>query len=325
MVRAPDPAITPELRASIRATCGDDSRALCALAARLIVGRDTQQLPDAGAALLEEAATSGNPQAWALLAVIAAAGVGRQQSWSDALAALYRAAELGDAAAAHQRDLLAHLGIANAQDAARWIAAAQPLEIRHSPRLISYREFLAPALCAHFIERARPKLVPARVNDARGGGLRLDPMRTNTCAVFSLIETDFLTQLVRARMAAAAGVSVDALEPAEILHYEPGETYRLHVDFFHPQLPTFAQEMRTKGQRVKTCLVYLNDDLDGGETEFPKLGIKFRGGRGEALIFDNVGPNGAGDIRTLHTGLPPTRGEKWLLSQWIRSKRQPVV
>ena len=28
---------------------------------------------------------------------------------------------------------------------------------------------------------------------------------------------------------------------------------------------------------------------------------------------------------TLHTGLPPTRGEKWLLSQWIREKRQPIA
>jgi hypothetical protein len=27
-------------------------------------------------------------------------------------------------------------------------------------------------------------------------------------------------------------------------------------------------------------------------------------------------------MNTLHTGLPPARGEKWLFSQWIRSKPQ---
>ena len=80
--------------------------------------------------------------------------------------------------------------------------------------------------------------------------------------------------------------------------------------------------MRVKGQRIRTCLVYLNDDFEGGETEFPRLGIKFRGRTGEALVFDNVGPNGVGDMNTVHTGLPPMRGEKWLLSQWMRSKRQ---
>jgi prolyl 4-hydroxylase len=83
--------------------------------------------------------------------------------------------------------------------------------------------------------------------------------------------------------------------------------------------------MQRKGQRIKTCLVYLNDDLEGGETDFPRLKIRFRGHTGEALIFDNVTSAGTGDMNTMHTGLPPTRGEKWLLSQWIRSKPQQVA
>jgi hypothetical protein len=83
--------------------------------------------------------------------------------------------------------------------------------------------------------------------------------------------------------------------------------------------------MRVKGQRIKTCLVYLNDDFEGGETEFPKLALKYRGRTGDALIFENVKPNGSGDLSTLHAGLPPTRGEKWLFSQWMRSKPQPVA
>ena len=120
-------------------------------------------------------------------------------------------------------------------------------------------------------------------------------------------------------------VQPGALEPAEVLHYSIGEAYRPHVDFFHPQLPNFAEQMRLKGQRIKTCLVYLNDDFDGGETDFPKLGIKYRGRAGDALIFENVKPNGTGDLSTLHAGLPPTRGDKWLFSQWIRSKPQPIA
>jgi predicted 2-oxoglutarate/Fe(II)-dependent dioxygenase YbiX len=143
--------------------------------------------------------------------------------------------------------------------------------------------------------------------------------------VFSLIETDFFTQLVRARIAHAAELSTDALEPPEVLHYSVGESYRPHVDFFHPQLPNFAEQMRVKGQRIKTCLLYLNEDFEGGETEFPKLALKYRGRAGDALIFENVKPNGTGDLQTLHAGLPPTRGEKWLFSQWMRSKAQPVA
>jgi hypothetical protein len=163
------------------------------------------------------------------------------------------------------------------------------------------------------------------VFDAKSGTLRVDAMRSNTGAVFSLIDTDFVIQLVRARIARAAGVGADALEPAEVLHYSIGESYRPHVDFFHPQLPNFAEQMRVKGQRIKTCLVYLNDDFEGGETEFPKLGLKYRGRAGDALIFENVKANGAGDLSTLHAGLPPTQGEKWLFSQWMRSKPQPIA
>jgi prolyl 4-hydroxylase len=197
--------------------------------------------------------------------------------------------------------------------------------LRDSPHLVTYAGFLPVAACAHLMRSAAPKLVPARVNDARGRGLKLDPMRTNTTAVFTLLDCDLVMQLVRLRIAHAAGVTFECLEPAEVLHYNPGETYRPHVDFFHPSLPNFAEEMRVKGQRVKTCLVYLNEDLDGGETEFPRIGIKFRGRAGEALVFENVLANGTGDMNTLHTGLPPTRGEKWLLSQWMRSKPQRPV
>jgi prolyl 4-hydroxylase len=111
----------------------------------------------------------------------------------------------------------------------------------------------------------------------------------------------------------------------EVLHYAGGETYRPHVDFFHPSLPHYAEEMRVRGQRVRTCLVYLNAGYEGGETDFPRLGMRFRGEVGEALVFDNVGADGSGDMSTLHTGLPPASGEKWLLSQWLRERRQPIA
>ena len=43
-----------------------------------------------------------------------------------------------------------------------------------------------------------------------------------------------------------------------------------------------------------------------------------QGARVRALVFWNVDENGVPDQLTLHTGTAPTRGEKWLFSQWIR-------
>lgn len=314
-----------EFQALVRAKYAGDPGAMTALGARVVVGRDAPQSPVDGAALIAEAAEQGDREAWCYVSVLAAAGVGRAQSWSDAYAALERGGALGDSAAASQLALLREMNVGNAADAQRWIGGAERQTLRESPRFFTFSGFLPPALCAHLIDRARPRLVQAKVFDARSGSLRVDAMRSNTGAVFSLIDTDFVTQLVRARIARAAEVQLDALEPPEVLHYSTGEAYRPHVDFFHPQLPSFTEQMRLKGQRIKTCLVYLNDDFEGGETEFPKLDVKFRGRAGDALIFENVKPNGTGDLSTLHAGLPPMRGEKWLFSQWIRSKPQPVA
>jgi prolyl 4-hydroxylase len=37
-------------------------------------------------------------------------------------------------------------------------------------------------------------------------------------------------------------------------------------------------------------------------------------------MWANTLPDGSIDRRTRHAGLPPTRGEKWLLSQWLRGR-----
>ena len=318
------PVPDAEFQALVRQQYAGNPQAMAALGARLIVGKEAPRAPVDGAALIAEAAEQGDPEAWRYVALLAASGVGRAQSWPGAFEALERAASLGSSSAAHELELMRSMGVTSAATAQSWIESAEGRELHAAPRFAAYAGFISPEVCSHLLARAAPKLVPARVNDARGGGLKLDAMRTNTGAVFSLIETDVVIQLIRARIAHAAGVAPGALEPPEVLHYEIGQTYKPHVDFFHPQLPTFREEMREKGQRIKTCLVYLNEDFEGGETHFPKLGLKFRGRPGEALVFENVGANGAGDMNTVHAGLPPTRGEKWLLSQWIRSKPQRV-
>ena len=70
-----------------------------------------------------------------------------------------------------------------------------------------------------------------------------------------------------------------------------------------------------------TFLLSLNDDYEGGETQFPiSRQTLSRASKGNALFFWNVEPDGSPDKRVLHAGLPPTRGEKWMLSQWIRGR-----
>jgi prolyl 4-hydroxylase len=313
------------LLAQLRAHHGDNPCTLAALGARLLVGRDAPHAPADGYALLEWSAERNNADAWHKLAVLAAAGVAREQSWDDAFAALAHAAELGHKGARQERQLLASLNIGDGAASRGWIVRVQSRTLRETPRLTAHAGLLPLALCKYLIVQARPRLARAQVFDAASGQLKTDAMRTNSAAAYSLIDSNVVMQLVRARVAHAASVAFTALEPLEVLHYESGETYRPHIDFFHPSRPNYAEEMRLRGQRVKTCLVYLNTGYDGGETEFPRLGVRFRGDPGEALVFDNVTPDGEGDMNTLHAGLPPAKGVKWLLSQWIRERGQLVL
>ena len=125
---------------------------------------------------------------------------------------------------------------------------------------------------------------------------------------------------MRARIGAATDLPPSVMELTKVLHYSVGQEFAPHFDFIDPATPGMAGEVQARGRRLVTFLIYLNDDSDGGETEFPAIGLRHRGRRGDALMFANVDLAGIPDRKTLHTGLAPTRGEKWLLSQWIRDR-----
>lgn len=314
------------------------------LGTRLLVGRAAPHQPNDGAVLLTQAARQGSAEAAARVAVLAAIGLGQTQDWEVALDWLQTAAEYGDVAARDQLLLLADdagvaaaagrphppVGVwARARKAVRiskWLTPPAAKTISDSPRIMVIAGFASPAVCDWIVRRAGERLVPARVYDADLGGRRQDGIRTSSGAGFSLIDTDLVLALMRARMATAApGLHTGNFEPCNILRYDVGQRYEPHFDFLNPEAPALAETLAQQGQRTATFLTYLNEDYEGGETAFPELDWRFAGKTGDALLFFNVDLEGRVDPRTLHAGLPPVSGEKWLLSQWIRDRPQPVI
>jgi len=76
--------------------------------------------------------------------------------------------------------------------------------------------------------------------------------------------------------------------------------------------------------RFVTLLLYLNEPEAGGQTAFPLAKDESTGepifthpGKGSAVLFYNLLPDGNTDDTTLHAALPVVKGEKWLANFWI--------
>jgi prolyl 4-hydroxylase len=322
-----------------RAASAGHFGAMSMLGLRLVAGRGGPRAPERGVALLRAALEKGDPDAAASLAVLACLGNGVPRNWDAALDYLQLAAELGSHRAQGQLVVLAQdvtnpdrsggRGPAEPQtwaqlrrdvDLAPWSRPCSPRVLSAAPRLVVLEGFIGGSVCEWLVECAAGRVAPAQIYDSHTGKGQVGGTRKNSSLELNLLNVDIVAVLLRARIAAIAGSPVAALEPAQILHYAVGKSFDRHFDFLDTRVPAYAQDVALRGQRVATFLVYLNDAYEGGQTEFPMLGLRHRGQIGSALLFSNVDPSGAPDQRTLHAGLAPTSGEKWAFSQWIRDR-----
>lgn len=284
-------------------------------------------------------AADGNADAAHLAALLTAWGLGTAQDWPAALNYLTIAAKGG-----HLLDSRVLAGLAGYWQLARSIGQDERLtdaqcdmlrgrinmgellrvppgrEVSDAPRIGVIERFLAPEMCDWLIARAQPNLGPAKVYDP-SSGIHGSPMRTNSEFHIGTFAGDLILMLLQQRIATLTKLALAGMEACTILHYSPGEEFKRHVDYFDISTPENARIVAADGQRVLTFLVCLNEDYTGGETEFPWLRWRFRGRKGDALWFVNINPDFSPDPRTVHAGLPPVTGEKWMFSQWIRARR----
>lgn len=305
------------INALARAAKGGHAGAMTRLGKRLLIGDRAPLMPRDGAGLLIQGMEAGDAEAFARVAVLAASGLYVRQSWGDALDLLMRAAERNWAPAQEQLRVLSPNQSSSATD---WLSAPASKIVHADPEVRAFENMIPPAVCAWLIETAQPKLARARVYDSDQGVHLEHETRSNSAAIFNRNDVEFVHLLVQARMAAACGLPMQNMEAPSVLHYRAGEQFADHYDFIDP---ANAQDsgLRQHGQRVITFIVYLNEDYEGGETDFPRLGVRYKGRSGEGLFFVNTRHRGEEpDIRMLHCGRPPASGEKWIVSQFVRGR-----
>lgn len=308
--------IKPNLLDAARA---GDPRAQLALAHFMIIGRAPKPSPEEPLRLVLAACAQKFDEAFLYRATLLALGIGGAQNFADAYACVSEAAALGHVGAQAQvRALGASL------DAQSWLSRPEMKQHASSPRIFTVENFLPLPACEWLIAQGSERLHRALVQTGSTSSAPRDA-RTNSVAGSSMLEPDLVIQLTRLRIAAAIEQTISQLEPTNVLRYEAGQEYKPHYDIIRPdETEGFEADLRAYGQRLVTVLVYLNEGYGGGETEFPHLQQRFKGGAGDALIFWNLSAANEIERASLHAGLPVTHGEKWLLSQWVRQRPLPL-
>lgn len=105
-------------------------------------------------------------------------------------------------------------------------------------------------------------------------------------------------------------------EMVQVVRYEKGGKFDAHFDPCVKSEQLCKEMNRGAGQRRTTLLVYLNDVMKGGETEFVNLGVKVRPEKGKGILFWSTDENEKVLEESKHRGNELLEGEKWIATIW---------
>ncbi|KAB2628286.1 prolyl 4-hydroxylase subunit alpha-2-like [Pyrus ussuriensis x Pyrus communis] len=209
--------------------------------------------------------------------------------------------------------------------------------ISWEPRAFIYHNFLSKEECDYLINLAKPHMVKSSVVDSKTGKSKDSRVRTSS-GMFLKRGRDKIIRDIEKRIADFTFIPVEHGEGLQILHYEVGQKYDAHFDYFLDEFNT-----KNGGQRVATLLMYLSDVEEGGETVFPaakgnissvpwwnelsecgKQGLAVKPKMGDALLFWSMRPDATLDPSSLHGGCPVIIGNKWSSTKWMHLEEYKV-
>ncbi|GKU90162.1 hypothetical protein SLEP1_g4198 [Rubroshorea leprosula] len=173
-------------------------------------------------------------------------------------------------------------------------------------------------------------MVKSTVVDSETGRSKDSRVRTSS-GMFLRRGQDKIIRDIEKRIADFTFIPIEHGEGLQVLHYEIGQKYDAHFDYFLDEFNT-----KNGGQRMATLLMYLSDVEEGGETVFPtakgnisavpwwnelsecgKHGLAVKPKMGDALLFWSMRPDATLDPSSLHGGCPVIRGSKWSSTKWM--------
>ena len=181
--------------------------------------------------------------------------------------------------------------------------------------MVEIQNFLTQDECSGLIKIIEKNHQPSTVVSGSGGTSIDDKSRTSsTC---NLSHTNPLVKSVFSKIANHLGLDEKRGENIQGQLYEVGQYFRPHHDFFSG--PAYNEHCLHSGNRTHTLMIYLNDDFEGGGTNFPKLNTITQPETGKAVTWENM-IDGQTQEDTIHEGMPVTSGKKYIITSWWRER-----
>lgn len=179
-------------------------------------------------------------------------------------------------------------------------------------------------VCQNFLSiEERASLIQLIDNNAKPStlyaGTELEDFRTSFSC--DLNPHDPSVKSIDTKISNLLGVLPGYSEVIQGQRYDVGQQFKEHHDFFHTTEAYWQSERTNGGQRSWTAMIYLNDDLEGGTTEFYKAKVGVRPLAGMLVAWNNMQPDGKQNNFSLHSGKPVTKGRKYIITKWFRQNK----
>jgi prolyl 4-hydroxylase len=156
--------------------------------------------------------------------------------------------------------------------------------------------FLTATECADLISMAEPELAPSAIyNDGCD-----KPNQNRRTSDTAWLDVPWLSE----RVAKHSCTPLHSQQRVQVVRYKAGGFFSPH----HDPIDGF--------DRIHTYLIYLNDDMKGGETVFPKEDKTVAPNRGKLLRFTSMDNKGTIES-SLHGGNKVFTGVKWICTVWV--------
>lgn len=190
------------------------------------------------------------------------------------------------------------------------------------PDIVVLDNMLTTKECDYIISLSHGRLEPSKVFDVKTGNKKLSDVRSSSSCSLLREESKIITRIEN-RIAKLLSIPSTNGECLAVTHYQMGDEYYAHHDFFPPEKPDYDLHVQKGGQRTCTMIMFLNDVEEGGELIFPEIGFSCLPKKGGAVYFSYHNQKSQLDCATLHASARIIHGEKWVATKWFREKEYP--